>query len=73
MVCATQSWQEDLRQEYIAGNNCCFPNPEAVQALLRWESYAQVWTLVPKEELRASAVQLRWYPVTIGKKAYSEH
>ena len=73
VVCAMQSWQEDLRHERVAGKNCCFSKPEAVQALLHWKSYAQVWTSVPKEELRASAVQLRWYPVTIGKKAYSEH
>ncbi len=72
VVCAMQSWQEDLRQEYIAGKNCCFPNPEAAQALLHWKSYAQVWTSVPKEELRASAVQLRWYPEKLMWEAYSE-
>ena len=72
MVCAMQSWQEDSWQEYIAGRNCCFPNPEAVQALLHWKSYAQVWTSVPKEELRASAVQLRWYPEKLLWEAYSE-
>ena len=54
-----QAWQEDMVQDYIAGDACCFRNFEAVHELLNPERYIRKWKMVPAHEVRASAVNLQ--------------
>jgi len=57
-VCTMQAWQEERMYAYIAGAKCCFKHPQAVAKLLDPEAYAAVWTSLPSDEIKASAVQL---------------
>ena len=61
-------WQEELLQVYLAGPNCFMAAPDKVAALLDWERYHAAWSWespngelrgIPREELMASAVELR--------------
>ena len=53
-----QVWQEEMVEEYIAGDACCFSNFQAVADLLNPAIYIRTWPLVPAEEIDASAVDL---------------
>ena len=64
-----QAWQEEMVEAYIAGDDCCFSNFQAVADLLDPERYIRTWTMVPAEEVRRSAVKLQ---VPTGKKKHSE-
>ena len=54
-----QAWQEEMVQAYIAGDDCCFSNFEAVADLLNPARYIRTWPTVPKEEISASVVELQ--------------
>ena len=44
---------------HLAGDMCFMNNSEKVVELLSWEEYSKHWPLIPQEELRSSAVNLR--------------
>ena len=56
-------------QAYIAGDECCFSNFEAVADLLNPDRYIRTWPMVPVDEIRASAVELQ---MPTGEKKQSE-
>ena len=59
VFCARRQWSEDLQEVYLAGPHCFMQSPEAVAVLLDPETYHEAWDLIPKEELLASAVNMR--------------
>ena len=58
VACARLHWSEELKSVCLAGRRCFMRNPRAVCKLLSCERYEERWPLIPKEELRASSVEL---------------
>ena len=58
VFCALQLWTEELGELFIAGPKFFMKSPASVAALLDFERYAEKWTLIPREELLASSVDL---------------
>ena len=58
VFCARRPWQEDMYEDYLAGDWCSMQSPEKVAELLHWESYHTHWPDIPAEKLKGSAVSL---------------
>ena len=56
VFCAMLHWSEQLKDVYIAGEQCLMKNPSAVADLVSVDCYSEQWPLIPRAELDASAV-----------------
>jgi hypothetical protein len=58
VFCARRLWQEEMYEDYLAGDWCFMHNPEKVHEMLHWKRYHEQWPDIPETELKGSAVTL---------------
>ena len=76
VFCARQFWGEQLEQKYIAGEHCFMAMPGKVAQLLSVERYLELWPLIPRDNIYASAVDLphdgMYTPVLLHKRRITQ-